>query len=62
MDLTSHTQPTARWVFTDDSYFPASQIAPECAGWSNVIQAGDSDLPLVQRRDMLLPMNELTET
>ena len=38
MDLTADTQPTARWVFTDGSYYPASQNDPECAGWPNVIQ------------------------
>ena len=61
VDLAAHTQPTERWVYTDGSYYPASQSTPKCAGWSNVIQAGDSDLLLVQRRDMLLPMNELTD-
>ena len=46
----------------DDSYYPASHDSPACPGWSNVIQAGDSDLPLTRRRDMLLPMTELTDT
>ena len=47
---------------TYGSCFPAMNDHPNCAGWSAVAQAGDSELPLLCCRRTHLPRTELTDS